>query len=109
MAEVDGIFKSLVDLIIMEHFIQTCSPKLVLLLKERMLKSSAAVAESAEQYIEAHCGSIASGRPNKLSNGAYNKQPQRPAASSASEPPDQAGRNLCASFAKRRDTLPETA
>ena len=85
-AEVDGTFESLVDLIIREQFIQTCSPELALFLKERMLKSRAEVTKYAEQYIEAHGGSIASRRPNKLSNGAYNKQPQRPVASSASKP-----------------------
>ena len=37
MAEVDGTFESLVDLIIREQFIQTCSPELTLFLKERML------------------------------------------------------------------------
>ena len=80
MAKVDGTFESLVDLIIREQFIQTCSPELALFLKERMLKSRAEVTKYAEQYIEAHGGSIASRRPNKLSNGAYNKQPQRPVA-----------------------------
>ena len=75
------------DLIIREQFIQTYSPELALFLKERMLKSRAEVTKYAEQYIEAHDGSIASRRPNKLSNGAYNKQPQRPVASSASKPP----------------------
>ena len=87
MAEFDGTFESLVDLIIREQFLQTCSPELALFLKERMLKSRAEVTKYAEQYIEAHGGSIASRRPNKLSNGAYNKQPQRPVASSASKPP----------------------
>ena len=87
MAEVDGTFESLVDLIIREQFIQTCSPELALFLKERMLKSRAEVTKYAEQYIEVHGGSIASRRPNKLSNGAYNKQPQRPVASSASKLP----------------------
>ena len=83
MAEVDGTFESLVDLIIREHFIHTCSPELALLLKERMLKSTAEVAKYAEQYIEEHGGSIESRRPNKLGNGAYSKQPQRQLATSA--------------------------
>ena len=64
MAEVDGTFESLVGLIIREQFIQTCSPELALFLKERMLKSRAEVTKYAEQYIEAHGGSIASRRPN---------------------------------------------
>ena len=38
MAEVDGTFESLVDLIIREQFIQTCSPELALFLKERKSK-----------------------------------------------------------------------
>ena len=87
MAAVDGTFESLVYLIIREQFIHTCSPELALFLKERMLKSRAEVTKYAEQYIEAHGGSIASRRPNKLSNAAYNKQSQRPVASSASKPP----------------------
>ena len=68
MAEVDGTFESLVYLIIREQFIQTCSPELALFLKERLLKSRAEVTKYAEQYIEAHGGSISSWRPNKLSN-----------------------------------------
>ena len=34
MAEVDGTFEGLVDLIIKEQFIQTCSPELKLFLRE---------------------------------------------------------------------------
>ena len=75
MAEVDGTFESLVVLIIREQFLQTCSPELALFLKDIMLKSRAEVTKYAKQCIEAHGGSIASRRPNKLSNGAYNKQP----------------------------------
>ena len=51
-----------------------------------MLKSRTEVTKYAEQYIEAHGGSIASMGPNKLSNGEYIKQPQRPVASSAPKP-----------------------
>ena len=87
MAEVDRTFESLVDLIVRERFIQSCSPELALFLKERLLKSRAEVTKYAEQYMEAHNGSSPSRRPNKLSNGAYNKQPHRPVASSASKPP----------------------
>ena len=87
MAEVDGTFESLMDLIIREQFIQTCSPELALFLKEQMLKSRAEVTKYAEEYIEAHGGFITSRRPNKLSNRAYNNKPQRPVASSTSKPP----------------------
>ena len=87
MAEVDGTFENLVVLIIREQFLQTFLPELALFLKERMLKSRAKVAKYAKHCIEAHGGSIASRRPNKLSNGAYNKQPQRSVAGSASKPP----------------------
>ena len=87
IAEADGMFESLVDLIIREQFIQTCSPELAFFSKELMLKSRAEVTKYAEQNIEAHGGSIASRRPNKLSSRAYNKQPQRQVASSASKPP----------------------
>ena len=58
MTEVDGMFESLVDLIMRKQFIQTCSPEFALFLKERMLKSRAEVIKYAEQYIEAHGGSL---------------------------------------------------
>ena len=58
MTEVDKTFESLVYLIIREQFIQTCSPELVLLLKQRMLKSRAEVTKYADQYIEVHGGSL---------------------------------------------------
>ena len=48
MALVDEKFKSLMDLINLEQFIQTCSPELALYSKERMLKSRAGVTKYAE-------------------------------------------------------------
>ena len=62
MAVDDGIFKSLMDFIICEQFIQTRSSGLALFLKEGMLMSRAEVTKFAEQYIEAHGGSITSRR-----------------------------------------------
>ena len=64
IAVVDGTFKSLMDLINLEQFIQTCSPELALFLKERTLKSRAGVTKYAGQYIEAHGGSITFRRTN---------------------------------------------
>ena len=111
MAEVDGTFESLVDLIIREQFIQTCSPELALFLKERMLKSRAEVTKYAEQYIEAHGGSIASRRPNQLSteHTTNSHRGQLPAQlPNHHKLIDQADRNLFVSYAERRDTLQKT-
>ena len=65
MAETESTFDALMDLMLRDQFIQTCSQDLALFLKERTPKSLDETRRLAEQYIEAHGGSISGRREHK--------------------------------------------
>jgi hypothetical protein len=68
MAEIEDTYKALSDLLIREQFIQSCSQDLALFIKERMPRSVEDVTMLAEQYIEAHGGTITCNRSSKASH-----------------------------------------
>ena len=112
MAEVDGAFESLVGLIIREQFIQACLPGLAFFLKSegrslelRLLN----MLNSTKNHMVApsHLGDQISCATELTTNSLRGQLLAR--LPNHHKLIDQGGRNLCISYAERRDTLLETA
>ena len=58
LAEIANSYDALQDLLIREQFLKVCAPEMALFLRERVPKSVQEMTRLAEQYIEAHGGSI---------------------------------------------------
>ncbi|XP_060079956.1 uncharacterized protein LOC132559365 [Ylistrum balloti] len=77
MSEIEQSFEGLSDLLIRERFMQACSTDMVLFLKERAPKSVEELTRLAEQYMEAHGGSITESGKVKFSNPNKTHFPSR--------------------------------
>ncbi|XP_060574709.1 uncharacterized protein LOC132732326 [Ruditapes philippinarum] len=76
MADAADTVDKLKDLIIREQFVKVCSTELALFLKERKPKDRRDVISLAEQYLEAHGGTITNSKSSKVANFS-NKSPIR--------------------------------
>ena len=98
MSEIEHSFNGLVDLLIREQFIHICSPELALFLRERKVSSVKELTTLAEQYIEAHGGTIASGRTSRINapkkQSPHEQNPRMGDNASLSYKPDHSKR-LC--------------
>jgi hypothetical protein len=76
MADAADTVDKLKDLIIREQFVKICSTELALFLKERKPKDRRDVISFAEQYLEAHGGTITNSKSSKSASFS-NKSPIR--------------------------------
>ena len=54
LADVDKMFEGVIQLVLMEQFVSTCSIELATFLKERACKDTTELSEHANKYLEVH-------------------------------------------------------
>ena len=63
LSDINKTFNALQDLMIREQFLSACSTDMTLFLRERVPKDMPEMTKLAEQFLEAHGGSVASTKP----------------------------------------------
>ena len=66
LSEVSEDFDKLVDLFLREQFVSMCSKDLSVFLRERVPQDMEELIDLAEHYVEAHGGSLVSGKPRQM-------------------------------------------
>ena len=76
LSEISKTFTALQDLMIREQFLSACSTEMALFLRERVPKDIPEMTKLAEQFLEAHGGSIANAKQPVINRGDSRYKPR---------------------------------